>query len=96
MMTHNLFPKMRRPWLVGMTGLLAMLFDWLENVVIIILLRNYPARLDDVAGLGSCFTQLKWLFNAGSGALILVGLLALGIRKIGVKQNPGDGSGART
>lgn len=89
-MARTLFPKLRYPWLVGTTGLLAMLFDWLENLVIITLLRKYPARLDGVVGMGSAFTQLKWLFNLASVALLLCGLGALAIQKMKGNRNPGD------
>ena len=89
-MVQTLFPKLRRPWLAGVTGLLAMLFDWLENIVIIILLLKFPARLEGIVGMGSAFTQLKWVFNGGSVVLILGGLVGLGIRKLNGNRNPGD------
>ncbi|HYE83711.1 MAG TPA: hypothetical protein VEG39_16300, partial [Clostridia bacterium] len=74
--------NMGRPWLIGIVGLVAALFDWLENIMIIRLLQNYPTRLEGVAKLASVFTQLKSLFVMGSMLIIVVGLVVVIIKKL--------------
>ncbi len=75
----------KRPWLVGIVGLCAALFDWLENIMIANLLRSYPERLEGIAQMASVFTQLKSLFTMTSMFLIIVGLLVVIIKKFNSK-----------
>jgi hypothetical protein len=51
------------------------IIDYLENIGIVIMLLNYPTRIDWLASLTGIFTTLKWLFLAVILMLILWGLL---------------------
>lgn len=82
LIAQSLWQSMKRPWLVGVAGLLATFFDWLENIMVLQLLHRYPERLAGIATAASLFTQLKSVFVTGSMLLIIVGLLAVIIRKI--------------
>ncbi len=42
---------------------LAMLFDWAENICVIRMLRQYPTVLQGVCGVSSAMTVLKFLFT---------------------------------
>jgi hypothetical protein len=50
-------------------------FDYLENISILILLANYPERLDSLVTVGSCFTIMKFLFYFVGTLLVLAGLI---------------------
>ena len=82
----NIRKRAKRPWIAGSIGLAAALFDWLENIMIINLLRNYPQRLDGVAKIASVLTQLKTLFLIISTLLVIVGLLFLMIKRLNRKK----------
>lgn len=72
----------KRPWIIGIVGLLGMLFDWLENIMIYQLLINYPERLDNVAKLADVFTRLKSMFISISILLIVIGVIIVLVNKI--------------
>ena len=78
--------KMKKPWIVGLVGLMAALFDWLENIMIIRLLQFYPERLEAVAKMASVFTQLKSFFIMVSMFIIFLGLLWMIFKKISLKH----------
>lgn len=82
----SILKNLKNPWLFGIVGAAAALFDWLENIMVIILLRNYPRRLAGVATTASVFTQLKALFIISSIVLIMAGLIAVLIHKLFVKK----------
>lgn len=82
LLTKNIFKKMKRPWLIGLIGFCATLFDWLENVMIIQLLNNYPQRIEDVATLANIFTRLKSTFTMISMLLIVLGCIVLLVKRI--------------
>mgnify|MGYP001766761172 CR=1 FL=1 len=63
-------------------GLIALLADWLENICIIILLTNYPSRLNVVAQAASACTVTKTIFIISCISLILIGIFALIIQNI--------------
>jgi uncharacterized integral membrane protein len=50
----------------------AMVFDWLENANILILLSQYPSRLEGIAQFSSICTTLKWSIGIGSIIILLV------------------------
>ncbi|MDH5507710.1 MAG: hypothetical protein OEZ02_10865 [Anaerolineae bacterium] len=60
----------------------AMIFDYLENTGLVILLTSYPEQLEGLARLTANFTTIKWLFIALSLTLIVVGLLGILLRKL--------------
>ncbi len=76
----NIRVSAKRPWLIGIVGLCAALFDWLENIMIINLLESYPERLVGIAKMASIFTQLKSLFIMTSMLLIILGLMIVIIK----------------
>lgn len=59
---------------------LAMLFDWIENVFIIIMLKQYPSAVQAVYTVGSCVTILKFIFSYASLFVIAVLLVAVIIK----------------
>lgn len=67
----------KRPWIVGLIGVVATLFDWLENSMVSNLLKNYPQRLKEVAKMASIFTRLKGFFVISGILLIIIGLLII-------------------
>lgn len=82
LIVKNIGTKMKRPWVIGSIGLVATLFDLLENIMIINLLQSYPQRLEGVATIANIFTQLKAYFNMISMLLILVGLVVIIFKKV--------------
>lgn len=83
---RNIRETARKPWLAGIVGLCAALFDWLENVMIINLLKNYPERLETTVRIASMFTQLKSLFTMVSMFLIVVGLMVVLVKRFSPKR----------
>lgn len=80
-LAKGIFTKMKKPWLIGLIGFGATLFDWLENIMIIQLLNNYPQRFQDVAQFANLFTRLKSAFTMISMCLIIIGLVVLIIKR---------------
>jgi hypothetical protein len=52
-----------------------MLFDYLENTAVALLLIVFPARPDWLAACASLFTSLKWCFGAFSIAALMVAVV---------------------
>ncbi|OPZ93606.1 MAG: hypothetical protein BWY74_01059 [Firmicutes bacterium ADurb.Bin419] len=73
--------KLKKPWLLGLIGFCATVFDWLENLIIISLLQTYPKRNNTLANIASIFTQLKFLFFIIILLLIIVGMLIIVLKK---------------
>jgi hypothetical protein len=65
--------------------LLVLVCDYAENICLIILMVNFPSRLNWLARLASVFTSLKWFSGTLCAVLIVFGLLIWGARKLGVK-----------
>lgn len=65
-------PHSRWQW-ANMAPVLAALFDYLENVATSLVMGRYPDRTAVVDVLAPMFTLLKWLFLAGSFALLFAG-----------------------
>lgn len=66
----------RGPWLL-LVPILAMLFDYLENIQVLRMLRQYPDISKELVAFSSLMSSLKWLFVLA--ALLLVVILG-GIR----------------
>ena len=69
---------------LALLPLLGMLFDYLENISIVILLSYYPQKIVGVAYFGGVATFCKWIFLFSGMGVILVGLIAWavsGLRK---------------
>jgi hypothetical protein len=61
-------------WLL-LLPLTTFIFDLLENICIVVLLRNYPVMPDNIVVWGSLFTSLKWTSAGIVGLTALAGLL---------------------
>ena len=53
----------------------AWLFDWLENINIVMMLSLYPSKATTVAKLASICTTIKWSFGAVAILLLLIGFM---------------------
>jgi hypothetical protein len=51
------------------------IFDYLENIIIIKMLNNYPADINNLATYCSLFTMIKWFFSAITLLLIVAGII---------------------
>jgi hypothetical protein len=65
--------------------LIVLFSDYAENICLIILMLNYPNRLDWLARLSSVFTSLKWSLGLLCVVFITFGFVLWGYRKMGVK-----------
>jgi hypothetical protein len=74
------------PWqLANLVPLVAMFFDFLENLTASLVMAFYPAQtpLTGIsASLATLFTPLKWIFVGGSILLLLVGLAAFAWKRL--------------
>ncbi|RUT29020.1 hypothetical protein EJP77_16600 [Paenibacillus zeisoli] len=52
--------------------LLAGLFDYIENLSILVILSNYPEHLDAIAAISGCFTPAKWLMSFLSLTILVI------------------------
>ncbi|NLD48684.1 MAG: hypothetical protein GX660_16090 [Clostridiaceae bacterium] len=77
----KIFTGMKKPWLIGLIALFGALCDWLENIMVIILLQNYPNQLDGIVKSASFFTQLKSLLISGSMLFTIIGLIAVIVKR---------------
>ena len=64
-----------RSW-VNTLPFVCLLFDYLENITIIILLKTFPKQSPAIATLCELFKLLKWLVFAAIILLILLGLIS--------------------
>lgn len=64
------------------------IFDYLENLGIVLLLRRFPASGDAIAGFASFAGMGKWSLFGLSALLILGGLLLWGYKQITLKLRP--------
>lgn len=68
---------------------LGMLFDYLENIATSLVMVRYPARTAVIDSLAPLFTSIKWIFVAGSFALLFIGTVVLLWKWInGAKSRP--------
>lgn len=65
--------------------LFAIALDYLENIVLSIVMISYPNRAVFFATIASPITILKWLFLGVSFVLLFVMILRLGVQKIRTK-----------
>jgi hypothetical protein len=69
------FPENSRWRLANLAPLLAVYFDFLENVSTSLVMYRYPTPTYIIDWLASLFTPVKWIMVGGSFGLLLVGLL---------------------
>jgi len=72
---------------IQIVPLMGWLFDYLENIGVITMLINYPARLFSVARVTNIFTNAKNLFNMASIIILFLGLVILGLKTIFRKKS---------
>ena len=63
--------------------LIAMLFDYAENLCIVSLLCTYPHKLMLIARLGGVFTLFKWVFAFACMGVSLIGLILWALKGLG-------------
>lgn len=66
----------------NLTPVLGMIFDFLENGAAALVMARYPQTTPLVASLAGFLTALKWLFVYAGFALLVVGVLVLGWRRV--------------
>ena len=69
-------------FLLVLVPVLGGLFDYLENIGIIIMINAFPNISQKLVGVVSAFTLLKSAFTAGFYILLLLGIFSFIIRKI--------------
>lgn len=70
------YRKSYRPFaLVNVFPFVTLLFDYLENITIVTMLKNYPDQSMTVASLCEIFKMLKWFTFAVTVLLVIYGLL---------------------
>jgi hypothetical protein len=65
-----------RPSRLALLALVAATLDYLENLAIIIIVTEYPRRLDYMAQAAGVFTALKGVAYLATSVVLLVGLIA--------------------
>lgn len=73
----------KSPWLrLSLIPVVTAVFDYLENINIVLLIRRFPDKADTLANLASFFGAGKWVLFGLSVAVVLTGLLFWGIRTL--------------
>ena len=72
---------------LALVPMLGGLFDYLENIGIIIMMKAFPNISQELVGVVSAFTILKSAFTTGFYILLLVGIFSIIVGKI-KKTNP--------
>jgi hypothetical protein len=62
------------------------ILDYLENIAASLVMVRYPSPTAVVDRLATVFTMMKWIFVGGSFALLMVGLVAGGIRWVAARS----------
>ena len=75
-----------RPSRLAVLALVAAALDYLENLAIIVLVTEYPRRLDFVAQAAGVFTALKGVAYLATTVVLLVGLVAALAKSVGTLQ----------
>jgi hypothetical protein len=90
MVLHAAFPWDNPLQRMQLLPLMMMVFDYLENISISLLLIQYPAQSDLLARIASTFTSLKWCFAAFSAFALAAGLIGLIVATIKPTRTSGD------
>lgn len=76
-------PKLARASILYLLPLLAGLLDYMENVSMLLVLSNYPGRLDTIAAIAGCLTSGKWSLSFISLTILAIAaVMALWRRRI--------------
>ena len=72
-----------QPWFKGINllPLPILVFDYLENIMIVKMLNNYPSDISTLAVYCSVFTMIKWVFVAITLVALVVGIGANLLKK---------------
>jgi len=77
----------KSPWLgLSLLPVATAVFDYLENINIVLLIRRFPDQADTLANLASVFGAAKWVLFGLSVAVLLIGLLFWGIRTLASRK----------
>ncbi|MBX2927227.1 MAG: hypothetical protein KF852_05275 [Saprospiraceae bacterium] len=76
---RNILPPTAKLRMINLLPFAIMLFDFLENTGIVLLINRFPARADALVGWVSCINQLKWLLFA---AVVVTTVFGLGMAAI--------------
>lgn len=76
-----LYRKSSYAW-VSIIPFICLLFDYLENINIIILLRSYPQQSATVATICEIIKLMKWITFGSVIILIIIGLVSLLINRV--------------
>ncbi|WP_168118716.1 hypothetical protein [Paenibacillus sp. HB172176] len=71
------FPDSSKAAKLGMIPLFAGLFDYIENLLILLLLHHYPAHMSWLAETAGFFTLAKWTMTLVSAALLITSILRI-------------------
>jgi hypothetical protein len=72
--------------LANLVPLWGVILDYLENIAASLVMVRYPSPTAVVDRLATVFTMMKWIFVGGSFALLMVGLVAGGIRWVAARS----------
>lgn len=79
---NRALPERSRLRLLNLLPLAAIAFDFLENSMTSIVMWGFPSRIAIAEGMAVVATPLKWLTLAISFLVLLIGLLALLVKRI--------------
>lgn len=77
----KIFPKNNKMMVLSLIPIVGGLFDYLENIMVIIMLNNYPTLLTGIVHTANVFTIIKWTSFPVTISLIVIGLVILLIRR---------------
>lgn len=75
--TRKAFAEGSHWLLANLVPLLAVLFDFLENLSTSVVMLRYPAQTSVLDGMATVFTMVKWIFVTLSFVLLLASLMAV-------------------
>jgi hypothetical protein len=76
-----LYRKSSYAW-VNILPFICLLFDYFENINVIILLRTYPQQLLTVAVICEIIKLAKWIIFGSVVLLVIIGLVSLLINRV--------------
>lgn len=75
-LSFYLFKKPKLSLFLALLPIAAMMFDYLENMQFLKMLRDYPEILDGTISKASLFANLKWAFALSAMALVILAAIA--------------------
>jgi hypothetical protein len=71
----------------NLAPILAVMFDYLENISTSLVISRYPSSTAVLDWLASVFTMAKWIFVAGSFGLLLIGIVVGISKRVSVRSS---------